>query len=61
MLKAFEKGLYKYPDNYADFVMLTGYGGVLTPEEFRKRKSYRDAYEDYSEYLVEMFNKYYLT
>lgn len=61
MLKAFEKGLYKYPDNYADFVMLTGYSGVLTPEEFRKRKPYRDAYEDYSEYLVEMFNKYYLT
>ena len=61
MLKAFEKGLYKYPDNYADFVMLTGYSGVLTPEEFRKRKSYRDAYEDYSEYLIEMFNKYYLT
>ena len=61
MLKAFEKGLYKYPDNYADFVMLTGYSGVLTPEEFRKRKPYRDAYEDYSEYLIEMFNKYYLT
>lgn len=60
MLKAFEKGLYKYPDNYADFVMMTGYSGVLTAEEFRKRKSYRDAYWSYEDYLIEMFSKYYL-
>lgn len=60
LLKAFEKGLYKYPDNYADFVMMTGYSGILTPTEFGKRRAYRDAYDEYSEYLIEMFKKYYL-
>lgn len=60
MLELFEQGTYKYPETYSEFASLTGYSGVLTDEEFRRRKWYREVYGDYKGYLKDMFKKYYM-
>jgi len=60
MLELFAKGVYKYPQTYSEFAALTGYSGILTNEEFSKRKWYQEVYGGYKGYLVEMFKKYYM-
>lgn len=46
------------PKSYEHFVNLTGYSGILTKNEFNSRKSVKDEYGNYDNYLLEMYYKY---
>lgn len=59
MLQLFEKGIYKYPETYSDFVTMTGYSGIYTEREFAKRKDALKLYGSYKPYIIEMFKEYY--
>lgn len=46
------------PKSYEHFVNLTGYSGILTKNEFNSRKSAKEEYGNYENYLLEMYYKY---
>lgn len=46
------------PKSYEHFVNLTGYAGIMTKNEFNSRKSAKDEYGNYENYLLEMYYKY---
>lgn len=48
------------PTTYEEFVAKTGYSGIMTKNEFLRRKSAGSAgaYKDYQDYLAKMWNSY---
>ena len=57
--KLYEQGALEYPDTYEEFCAVTGFSGILTPEEYTCRDAYKYKYESYAEYLEKMFKKYF--
>ncbi len=47
-----------YPKTFEQFCTLTGYSGILTEDEFTLRKSAKEKYRTYKNYLKEMYIKY---
>ncbi len=47
-----------YPKTFDQFYTLTGYAGILTEEEFSMRKTAKEKYRNYQNYLKEMYIKY---
>ena len=46
------------PKSYEHFVNMTGYTGIMTKNEFNLRKSAKEEYGNYDNYLLEMYYKY---
>lgn len=46
------------PRTYQQFIYLTGYSGILTEAEFNLKKSVKEEYGNYENYIKEMFYKY---
>ncbi len=47
-----------YPENYNEFVKLTGFAGILTEVEFSMSSLYKETYGKYTDYLKEMYDKH---
>ena len=56
--KSDPKDAIKYPKSYKEFVMCTGYGGILTETEFNEHTEVVKKYSNYQKYLKAMYIKY---
>lgn len=48
----------RYPESYKEFVLNTGYSGIMTKEEFNRHAQARGKYKNYKSYLKAMYKKY---